>query len=175
MFFGRHIGIVEHSCAEAHASVVSLEDVVVATSLATLPELLILSQFGEGDWFVSESRVEFHDRQRGCYAEYFGVRESFSGQFESLLLDSCGEAHMAVFGIDDQTRCIDIVAMSPTLDIAESDQFVAIQRYDGLSAVDFCCYVFGRPFGDARTALQCRFVDQRADAFGILCMLFLCE
>ncbi len=37
--------VVEHSCAQAHASVVALENVVVDTALASGPEFLVVSKF----------------------------------------------------------------------------------------------------------------------------------
>ena len=60
-FLGR---VVEHTRAEAHAPVVALQDVVVATPLATPPELLVLGELGKGHRRVAHARIEFHHGQR---------------------------------------------------------------------------------------------------------------
>ena len=61
--------VIEHARAEAHPPVVALEDVVVATSLAALPELFVVGQFRESHGNVSHPRVELHDRKRRGDAE----------------------------------------------------------------------------------------------------------
>ena len=44
---GRSLRIEEHTCAEAASAIVALQDIVVLTTLATLPELIILRELGE--------------------------------------------------------------------------------------------------------------------------------
>ena len=36
-------GVEEHTCAETHTSVVSLQDVIIFATLATLPEFFVVS------------------------------------------------------------------------------------------------------------------------------------
>lgn len=47
--------IVQHSGAEAHATIVAHQDVVVAATLTTLPKLVIFGEFRESYGYVSQS------------------------------------------------------------------------------------------------------------------------
>jgi hypothetical protein len=75
---------------------------------------------------------------------------------------------MAVLRVDDKPRGRDEIAVSPTLDVAETDKFLTVQRHDGLATGHFCGDVFGRTLGDARATLQRRLVDQIADTLGVV-------
>ena len=164
---GCGFGVEEHAGAEATGAVVALQDVVVLASLATLPELLVLRQFGQGHRYVTQCGVELHYRQRGRDTEELGVGESLASQLERLLLDASGQAHLAVFGVNDEARGGHEITMAPALDVAEPYETVAIEGYNSLAAVDLIGHIFGRALGNARTALQGRFVYQLADMLGI--------
>ncbi len=51
----RLLRVEEHTGAETHTSVVALQDVIIFATLATLPEFLIVGQFGESHWLVAHS------------------------------------------------------------------------------------------------------------------------
>ena len=106
----RSLWVVEHTCTKTHTTIVALEDVVVATTLATLPDLFVIGQFREGYGFVTEARVEFHDRQRSCDTEYFCKRESFSCQFKGLCLD-LSECALNIVECSSAARTGDIFSM----------------------------------------------------------------
>ena len=147
-------GVVEHTCAEAHTSVVSLKDVVVLASLATLPELIIVGEFGEGDRFVAHFGIELHDRQRSSDREKFRERTSESSQLESFRLDGAGKAKMAVFWVDNQSGCSYEVAMTPAFNVAEPYQAIAMECHHAFTARDFLSDIFGGSFGDTCAALK---------------------
>ena len=75
---------------------------------------------------------------------------------------------MAVVGTHDQTRSRYIIAVLPALDVAKSDQPVAVEGDHGLASLDL-----GGNVGDAGATLQCRFVDQPTDFVGELRMILL--
>ena len=164
---GCGLGVEEHAGAEAAGAVVALQDVVVLASLATLPELLVLRQFGQCHRHVAQCGVELHYGQRGRDTEELGIGKSLASQLERFLLDASGQAHFAVFGVNDKARGGHKVAVAPALDVAEPYETVAIEGYNSLAAVDLLGHIFGRALGNARTALQGRFVYQLADVLGI--------
>ncbi len=57
------LGIIQHTCAQTHTSVVALEYIVIDTALAACPELLVIGQLGERHGAITHLRVEFHHRQ----------------------------------------------------------------------------------------------------------------
>ena len=56
----RRLRIVEHTRTEAHAPIVTTEDVVVAAPLTSLPEFVVLRQLGECYGLVAESCIQLH-------------------------------------------------------------------------------------------------------------------
>ena len=164
---GCGLGVEEHASAEAAGAVVALQDVVVLASLATLPELLVLRQFGQCHRHVAQCGVELHYGQRGRDTEELGVGESLASQLERFLLDASGQAHFAVFGVNDKSRGGHKVSMAPTLDIAEPNESVAIECHHSLAAVNLLGHIFGRSLGNACATLQGGFVYQLANVLGI--------
>ena len=168
---GCGFGVEEHAGAEATGAVVALQDVVVLASLATLPKLLVLRQFGQCHRHVAECGVELHYGQRGRDTEELGIGKSLASQFERLLLDASGQAHLAVFGVNDKARGGHKVAVTPALDVAEPYETLAIEGYNSLAAIDLLGHIFRRALGYACATLQGRFVYQLADMLGIYDML----
>ena len=83
------LGVKQHACAQTHATIVALKDVIIDTSLASLPELLVSSELGECHRFITHIGIEFHDWQRRGDRENLSKRESKSRKLESLSLDTC--------------------------------------------------------------------------------------
>ena len=164
---GCGLGVEEHAGAEAAGAVVALQDVVVLASLATFPELLVLCQLGQCHRHVAQCGVELHYGQRGRDTEELGIGESLASQLERLLLDASGQAHLAVFGVNDKSRGGHKVSMAPALDVAEPYETVAIEGYNSLATIDLLGHIFGRTLGYACATLQGRFVYQLADMLGI--------
>lgn len=49
------LGVKQHTRAKAHPAVVALKDVIVLTSLATFPKLIVVCQLRKGDRFVAHT------------------------------------------------------------------------------------------------------------------------
>lgn len=113
-------GVVQHSCAKAHAPVVALEYVKVHTSLAALPEFFVVGEFGECHGSVAHAAVQLHDGQRCGDAENFGKRKSETCEFKCLFLDASRQPEMAVVGVDYESGCGNKITVSPAFYVAEA-------------------------------------------------------
>ena len=51
------LGIEQHTGAQAHTPVVTLQYVIVSTAFATSPELFIIGKFGERHGLVAHARI----------------------------------------------------------------------------------------------------------------------
>ncbi len=77
---------------------------------------------------------------------------------------------MSVLGIHDQSGGRDEVAVPPTLDVAETDDAITVQRHDSFAAGYFCGDVLVGTLGDSRSSLQGRFVNQITDSRCEMCV-----
>lgn len=166
------LGVVEHTCAQTHTTVVALQDVVVDTPLASGPKFLVVGELRKGHGLIAHLRVEFHDGERGGDGENLGKRKSQTSQLESFGLDACSQAQSSELRIDNEARSGHIITMFPALDVAETYQPVVAERYYGFTALDLLGDILGRAAGDTRASLQCRFVDEVDYLLGIFTMLF---
>ena len=157
----RSLWVVEHTCAEAHTTIVALEDIVVAATLATLPELVILSELRECHRLVAEAGVQLHYRKRCCNTEQLCKWEAQACQLEGTLLDLARQTEVAILGVYDESRCSNVVAVSPALDVAEADELVSCERNHSLAACNLRSDILRRTASNTSTTLQGRDDDTR--------------
>lgn len=58
-------GIKEHAGTKAHSSSGPLQNIVIDTTLTSLPKSFVVCQFGKSDRFVTQFRIDLHDSQSG--------------------------------------------------------------------------------------------------------------
>ena len=156
-------GVIEHACAETHAAVVALEYVKVHTSLAALPEFLVVGEFGECHGSVAHAAVQLHDGQRCGDAENFGKRKSETCEFKCLFLDASRQPEMAVVGVDYESGCGNKITVSPAFYVAEAYELVAVKGYYCLASGYFCRNIIGRTACYTCAALKSRLINQLAN------------
>ena len=165
--------VVKHTRTQTHSSVVAHQNIVVATPLATLPELVVVGQFRECNGLVAESGVQLHHRKRCRDTEQLCKRETCASQLKGLLLYRSRQTEMTILRIYNQTRCCHVVAVSPALNVTETHEPLTIKCHYRLTSKYLCGDVVWRATSDTRTALECRFVYELAYLLGIYGVLRL--
>jgi len=145
--------IVQHAGTQAAGIIVPLEDVEIRAAFASLPELGVVRQFGEGDRLIAQRRVDPHDLQARRQAENLRLREFLARQLERFLLDFAGQPLALVLRLDEQARIGDIPVMPPGFDVAESGKTarICVQGDDRLVFQDLGGQVFRRTGSKAGT------------------------
>jgi hypothetical protein len=158
----------EHARAEAHLSATALEDVVIGAALAAFPEVLVLGQFGEGDWLVAQFGIDFHHGEARGNTEDLGRRVLVPSQVENPALDLLGEAQLPEIMCDYEARIGYVFSVAPYLDVAETGELAVVrQGDDGVASFDFPPKVLGRPAGDTGAPLLGRDFEEGTDFFCI--------
>lgn len=165
--------IVEHTCTQAHASVVALKDVIVDTSLASGPELLIVGEFRKCYRAVAHLRVQLHHGKRSGDGEDLREGKSQSCKLECLCLYTRSQPQSSELRIDNEARSGHIITMFPTLYVTEPDQTVVTESNYSLTALYLLGDVLRRAPGYAGAALQGRFIDEVDNLLSILAVFFL--
>ena len=80
--------VVEHTCADAELTLFHFEDRVVDTSLAAMPERIVVSQLFERHRHISQSCVHLHHCITAGEREYLGMRPTYACQGECVVFDS---------------------------------------------------------------------------------------
>ena len=132
----RCLWVVEHTRTEAHSSFVTREDVVVATTLTTLPELVVLRKLRECYRLVTKTSIQLHHWQRCCDTEQLGERKTHTRQLEGALLNLASQTQVAILWVYNQTRSGNIVTVSPALDITKSDKFITCKSDNCLTTLN---------------------------------------
>lgn len=172
-FFGFFRRIVQHCRAKAVFAALAHQDVVVDTTLATLPELVVLGELAVRYGFITKVGVDFHHRQTRGQAKYFGVGVFFPRQLKYFALDPLGQAPFAIGGCHDKARIGHKSAVAPSFDVAKSGpRPVGGKRDHGLALGHFGADVRRLAFGDARTAHFGRGLHLVADGLGQMKMFF---
>src|SRR5690606_13235041 len=109
--------IVKHSRAQAILPLLAYQYLVVDTAFTTLPECLILSEFGISDRLVAQLAIDLHNGQSGRQSENLRIGILLLTKFEDGLFDQSGHPALSVLRSNDQTGVGHIFAMTPTFDI----------------------------------------------------------